>query len=238
MPQTVSRLLLFDLDSTLMRSGGAGMRAMRRAFEQRFGIAEAGPEIVPDGKTDPNIFREMLAAHGVGRGREQLEIAALSASYETFLREEMPASVGARLMPGVVELLEALQPLEDVALGLLTGNFEITARVKLDRFGLNRFFAFGAFASDHEQRNRLPPVAVARAERHTGAAIGLGPHVIVVGDTPLDVACALEHGATAAGVATGRFSVDELLAAGAHLAVEDLSDTDAVLAALVPDPLP
>jgi phosphoglycolate phosphatase-like HAD superfamily hydrolase len=238
MPQTIRRLVLFDLDSTLMRSGGAGMRAMRRAFDERFGIADAGPDIVPDGKTDPIIFREMLAAHAVGRGREELEIAALAASYEAFLREEMPTSIGAHLMPGVVELLEELEAMDGVALGLLTGNLEVTARLKLERFGLNRFFAFGAFASDHGQRDRLPPVAVARAERHIGAPIGLGAHVVIVGDTPLDVACALEHGATAAGVATGRFTVEELLAAGAQLAFEDLSDTAAVLAGLVSDPAP
>jgi phosphoglycolate phosphatase-like HAD superfamily hydrolase len=135
-------------------------------------------------------------------------------------------------MPGVRELLHALSGHPQVLLGLLTGNFERTAQVKVATFGLDRYFAFGAYGSDHGDRLRLPPIAVERAERLAGRPIGLGRHVVIVGDTPRDVVCARAWGATAVGVATGRSSTRQLLDAGADLVFEDLSDTRAVLTAL------
>jgi phosphoglycolate phosphatase-like HAD superfamily hydrolase len=115
----------------------------------------------------------------------------------------------------------------------LTGNYERTARIKLERFGLNHHFPFGAFGSDDGDRTRLPPVAVARAETFSGRPIGLGRHVMIIGDTPLDVGCALANGATAVGVATGNYSQSELQEAGAHLVFEDLSETGSVVEALL-----
>jgi phosphoglycolate phosphatase len=226
------KLLLFDVDGTLLRSGGAGFRAIDRAVRERFGVEHASRGVVPDGKTDPAIFREVLAGLGVAPRDRAVEMEGLTAAYDRLFPEEMAASAGACLMPGVVELLEALAGRVDAVLGLLTGNLERTARVKLDRFGLNRFFPFGAFASDDELRERLVPIAVARAERHTGRAIGPGRHVHVIGDTPRDVACALANGATAVGVGAARYPAEALAAAGAHVVLENLADTRAALVSL------
>jgi phosphoglycolate phosphatase len=225
------KLLLFDIDGTLMLSGGAGFRAIDRAFEQIFGIRRATRGIVPDGKTDPLIFREIVERHALADGRHEEALDELRALYEPVMAEEMATSP-ARMMPGVDRLLDALGVEPDLTLGLLTGNFERTARIKLDRFGLNRHFHFGAFGSDHEDRTRLPATAVSRAEAHLGTAIGLGPHVRVIGDTPRDVECALVNGATAVGVATGRYNVEQLKEAGAHIVFEDFSDTESVAATL------
>jgi phosphoglycolate phosphatase-like HAD superfamily hydrolase len=222
------RLLLFDIDHTLLRSGGAGFRVIDRLMEQRFRIRHATRGIVPDGKTDGLILREVLRARHVQIDDEDEAVRDLMALYEPMLADEMPSSP-AVLLPGVTDLLEALSATEGILLGLLTGNFEGGARVKLARFGLNRFFEFGAFGSDDDDRNRLPAVAVARARSHTGAAIELGRQVTVIGDTPRDVACALVNGCTAVGVATGGSSIDELREAGAHVVFPDLSETDTVV---------
>jgi len=226
------KVLLFDLDGTLLLSGGAGMRAMSEAIREQFGVEDAFRDIVPDGKTDPVIFREMLRTCRIPIEDEAAAIKKLAGRYEQLLTLEMPKSPGARLMPGVVELLEALREKPGVLLGLLTGNFEATAKIKLARFDLNGFFSFGAFATDSEIRARLVPIAVAKAEAATGLDIGLGRHIFVIGDTPLDVKCALDNGATAVGVATAKSSVEELQKAGAHIVFSDLSDMRGVLSAL------
>jgi phosphoglycolate phosphatase-like HAD superfamily hydrolase len=225
------KLLLFDIDNTLMYSGGASFKAMDRALEERFGVRDATRGIVPHGKTDPLILREIFRSIGLASGDERSAIREIAETYERFLIEEMPAAP-ARLMPGVKELLAKLDETPETMLGLLTGNLEPTSRIKLDRFDLNRHFQFGAFGSDHEDRTRLPAVAVERAEAIADAPIGLGRHVHVIGDTPRDVACALDNGATAVAVATGPYSEDDLRAAGAHIVFEDFAATDDVVAVL------
>jgi phosphoglycolate phosphatase-like HAD superfamily hydrolase len=224
------RVLLFDGDHTLRAAGGAGFRAMDRAFLELYGVDHATRGIVPDGKTDPMLFSEALVRCRLAPAGAPPP-PGLVARYEGLFPEEMTAPP-ATLMPGVSELLDALTGRDDVALGLLTGNLETTAKIKLATFGLDRHFAFGAYGSDHADRLELPPIAVERAERLTGRRIGLGPHVVVVGDTPRDVDCARASGATAVGVATGRSSVRQLLDAGAHAALQDLSDTERSLRAL------
>ncbi|HSN57324.1 MAG TPA: HAD family hydrolase, partial [Candidatus Sulfomarinibacteraceae bacterium] len=138
------RVLLFDLDGTLMLSGGAARRAMDRAFAELYGIADAFGGIVPDGKTDPLIFREIFANHGLAVADESAAIATLAERYAHYMTDEMPRAPRARLMPGAAELLDHLANRDGIALGLLTGNFEPTARLKLGRFDLNRHFPFGA----------------------------------------------------------------------------------------------
>lgn len=224
------KVLLFDVDHTLLAAGGAGFRAMDRAFFERYGVENATRGIAPDGKTDPMLFGEALvrcrlAAAGSPPPPE------LVRRYETLFPEEM-AAPPAQLMPGVRELLDALSGHPQVLLGLLTGNLERTAQVKVATFGLDHHFAFGAYGSDRADRLELPPIAVERAERLTGRRIGLGRHVVIVGDTPRDVVCARAWGATAVGVATGRSSTRQLLDAGAHIALQDLADTASVLEAL------
>lgn len=216
------KILLFDIDGTLMLSGGAGRRAIDRAFFDLHGINGAFEGIVPDGNTDPKIFSEIVANHRLALADETAAFAEFATRYAEHMVDEMHRSEGAHLMPGVLPLLDSLVQRTDLSLGLLTGNLERTARIKLDRFDLNRFFSFGAFSSDHAEREALVPIAAERAEAHLGRAIGLGSQVIVIGDTPMDVACALAHGATAIGIAASRYSVPELEAAGAHLALPSL----------------
>lgn len=226
------KVLLFDIDGTLMLSGGAGRRAIDRAFFEIHGIRDAFGNVVPDGNTDPSIFREIFKNHGLELRDESSAFAELATRYAFFMRDEMSRSEGARLMPGVTPLLELLKQRTDIRLGLLTGNFETTARIKLDHFGLNDFFPFGAFGSDDGVRTRLVPIAIKRAEAHLDRNIGLGPRVVVIGDTPQDVECALVHGATAIGVAASRYSVADLEAAGAHHALPTLEDISAFMNAI------
>jgi phosphoglycolate phosphatase len=223
-------LLLFDIDGTLLLSGGAGARAIDRACRERLGLDDAFAGISPDGKTDPMLFNEVLIRNGLNLDPEL--VADLTARYIRHFPEEMAAAPGAHLLPGVVETLEAVNGLPDVALGLLTGNLEPTAWLKLEHFGLERFFTFGAFGSDDGQRERLVPIAVARAEKLLSRPVGCGPHVVVIGDTPRDVACALANQATAVGVASHRYPVGALRAAGAHHVLAHLADPQALPAML------
>jgi len=225
------KVLLFDIDGTLMKAGGAGFRAMELAIERRLGVRNATEGIIPHGKTDPLILKEILRRIGVGPTTISSLLPRLIADYERFLAVEMPRAP-AVLLPGVRDLLEALSTQPQVLLGLLTGNVARTAGIKLARFGLDRFFRFGAFGSDAEHRIALPGIAVGRAEQLVGAPIGLGRHVLVIGDTPRDVECALANGATAVGVATGGSTAEELHRAGAHVVFEDLTNTGDVVAAL------
>jgi phosphoglycolate phosphatase-like HAD superfamily hydrolase len=229
---TAMKLLLFDIDGTLMLSGGAGRRAINRTFLELYGITDAFHGIVPDGNTDPLIFSEIMTRHGLPTDHADDRLAELERRYVIHMEDEMRRSPGAHLMPGVRALLERLDNDGRFRLGLLTGNFERTARAKLERFGLERFFQFGAFGSDHAERIRLVPIAVSRAEDRLQSTIGLGRHVVVIGDTPKDVACALAAGVTAVGIAAARYSVAELRAAGAHHALADLEDVDAFMTAV------
>jgi phosphoglycolate phosphatase-like HAD superfamily hydrolase len=232
------KLMLFDIDGTLVRSGGAGMLSLSRAFAEQYGINDSFSDIKPHGKTDPIILREILQTRSLVSSAEEEDqaVAEITARYEQIFAEVMPVADRAILLPGVIPLLEALTQRDDLLLGLLTGNYETTARIKLERFGLNRFFSFGAYSSDAEDRNRLVAIAVARAESLSGATIGLNPEVLVIGDTPRDVECALTNGVTPIGVATSDFSEACLRDAGAHLTFADFTDTRAVVDALVATP--
>ncbi len=201
---------------------------MNRAFAELYGIEEATRGIVPDGKTDPMLFEEAIRNAPAIETDEARAIAVLTSAYERYLPEAMTAPP-ARIMPGATALLKELTTRPGVLLGLLTGNLESTAFAKLRVFGLDRYFSFGAFGSDDRDRLKLPPIAVQRAEELTGAAVGLGPHVVIIGDTQRDVICARAWGATAVGVATGNTTEAELRDAGAHLVFDDLSDTSTVI---------
>ncbi|MCL4232904.1 MAG: haloacid dehalogenase-like hydrolase [Deltaproteobacteria bacterium] len=226
------KLLLFDLDGTLMLSGGAGSRALNTIFARHFGVANAFDGIQPHGMTDPMIFRELFERHGLEISDEAGTIARLAEDYRRELEIEMPISQQAHMMPGVVPLLERLAAAPGVVMGLLTGNFEPTARITHTRFDLNRFFPFGAFSTDSANRSDLPPVAIRRAEEHVGGPIGAGPHVYVIGDTPMDVRCALDNGVTSVGVATTKFTAHDLRQAGAHIVLDSFADTEMTLNAL------
>ena len=226
----MTKIILFDIDGTLVLTGGAGQRAMSLAFEELFAITDAFRGIPMAGRTDAWILSDAAVAHGLPPDSSGL--ADFPAIYARHLEREL-AHPGPRkgLMPGVRELLDALSPRDDAYLALLTGNYEAGAKLKLEYFDLWRYFQCGAFGDDAPDRNGLLPRAVARA-----AACG-GPSVqpseaIIIGDTPLDVACAKAGGARSIGVATGSHSVAQLRDAGADVVFDDLTDTDAVIAAL------
>lgn len=223
----MSHLILFDIDGTLVLTGGAGGRAMRRAFHEIFHIDDAFDGIPMPGRTDLSIIRDALTRAGLTN--ENVRIARLCDRYCHYLAEALQEPHPRKMiMPGVRELLDALQPREDVFLALLTGNFARAAQLKLEHFDLWRYFRCGAFAEDAEDRNHLVPIALERAVAH-GAPVPAADRVIIVGDTPLDVACAAASGARAVAVATGPADVVTLRACGADVVFENLSDTRAFL---------
>lgn len=227
------KLVLFDIDGTLLRSDGAGKRAIHRALLEVFGAT--GPEDYHfDGKTDKQIVRELMRFEGHGDEHIDMQMRRLLDLYVRYLHEELDASTGrAYSLPGVPELLEALDGRRDVILGLLTGNVEQGARAKLDAVGLDfHRFRIGAFGSDHEHRPELPAIARARTKGQLGLDIR-GEAMVVIGDTPADLTCGQSLGASAIGVATGRYTLDELLAHNPIAAFADLSETDAVLRAIL-----
>jgi phosphoglycolate phosphatase-like HAD superfamily hydrolase len=222
------KLVLFDIDGTLLTSGGAGERALKLGFRDRFGIDDDLSKVEIAGRTDSGIARRMLDAHGIPATAENL--TAFFDGYLTNLARELPISDGA-LLPGILPLLEALRPREDIVLGLLTGNLARGAELKLTHYGVWHYFDFGAYADDHHDRNELGRFAKARAlERH---GIDFAPErIFVLGDTPHDVTCARAIGARAVAIATGRFSRDELAACRPDFLFTDLSDATEFLAAL------
>jgi phosphoglycolate phosphatase-like HAD superfamily hydrolase len=232
---TTTRLVLFDIDGTLLWSDGAGRRAITRALAEVFG--ETGPpEHRFDGKTDPQIVREMMRMAGRADADIDERMPPLFARYVACLEEELrEPSHHAKPLPGVVDLLDALSERTDVALGLLTGNLVEGARVKLRAVGIDpEIFRVGAFGSDHEHRPELPAIAQRRAREILGIDVP-GRHVIVIGDTPADIQCGRSIGARAIGVATGRYGMDDLGAHGAVSVFADLTDTWAVIEAILAD---
>lgn len=227
----MDRLFLFDIDGTLVVTGGAGQRAMNRAFHDVFGVPDAFAGIELAGRTDTSILGDAFARQAMPATPEAT--AAFRARYLVCLQEEVPRpGPNKRVLPGITDLLTELEPRPHSFLGLLTGNYCDAAEVKLSHFDLWRYFRCGAFGEDHGDRNALVPVALDRAR-----SAGLPPHVdearvVVIGDTPRDVACAHAHGARCLAVATGGYSRRTLEHAGADVVFEDLSDTRAVLRAL------
>jgi phosphoglycolate phosphatase-like HAD superfamily hydrolase len=223
-----SRLLLFDIDGTLVLTGGAGKRAMNRAFEETFGVADALARIPLSGRTDEFIFARALELAGVSASEAQAR--GFRARYVALLQEEIqqPGTGHHGVLPGVEPLLEVLDAMPDVHLALLTGNYRAGARIKLGRFGLWERFPWGVFGDDAADRNALVPIALARAAEREVPVPAPG-HVVVIGDTAFDVECAKAGGVRAIGVATGGTTTDGLRQAGADLVVDDLTSVDAVL---------
>jgi phosphoglycolate phosphatase len=231
LPPTLRRpstLILFDIDGTLVLTGGAGGRAMSLAFEEVFAVPNAFQGIAMAGRTDAWILSDAADAYGIPA--DSPDLARFRDAYARHLTIELDKPGVARkgLMPGVRELLDALAPRDDVYLALLTGNYEEGARLKLEYFDLWRYFPCGAFGDDAPHRNVLVPKALARVQACEGLTFPAA-NAVVIGDTPLDVGCAAFAGARSLAVATGSHSVDELREAGADIVMQDLSDTDEVL---------
>jgi len=216
------KLLLFDIDQTLINSGGAGLRALDRACEKVLGLKNAMQGISPHGKTDPAIAREILRARLDRASRDGSDIPSILEAYVSFLKEEVQLSPGYCVLPGIVPLLEEMLHRQDVVLGLATGNIELGARIKLERGGLNRYFEFGGFGSDSEDRTELVRRAADKAADKIGTSIPPS-NIFVIGDTPLDIDAGNRAGFKTIGVGTGSYSAEQLLAAGATAAVADIS---------------
>ncbi len=219
----MKRLVLFDIDGTILSASGISARCLGEALVEVFG--EPGPMQGYDysGKTDPQIVRELM--RGAGRSEQEIEQRRPEAlrRYAERLRETLRAE-HVRPKPGVHALLEALRGSQGVSLGLLTGNLEVCARTKLAPLGLNDSFTFGAYGSDDEDRYQLPALAVERARSATGRAF-LGGEVVIVGDSVHDVLCGRNLGVRAVAVATGPTSAGALQAEGPAALLPDFSDT-------------
>jgi phosphoglycolate phosphatase len=223
------KVVLFDIDGTLLWTDGAGRRAVHRALQDIFGAQPPdGHEF--DGKTDPQIVRELMRLAGVADDTIDARLPDALARYVALLGEELGhADHSDKTYPGIGALLDALEARDDVLLGLLTGNVYEGALAKLAAVGLaHHRFRIGAFGSDHADRPALPAIARGRAEALLGHAVA-GEDVIVIGDTPADMTCGEGIGARAIGVATGRYSVNDLRACDAAAVFPDLSDTTAVM---------
>ena len=228
-----TKLVLFDIDGTILWSDGAGRRAIHRALSEVFG--SIGPaDYRFDGKTDRQIVRDLMRIDGHGDAHIDARMDPVLARYVECLAGELGAEdLGARLLDGVEELLTALEARDDVILGLLTGNVRSGARAKLRAVGIDPDrFTVGAFGSDHEHRPELPAIARQRVRDELGIEVD-GRDIVVIGDTPADIECARSVEARAIGVATGRYAVDELRKHGAAAVFPDLTDTDAIVRAIM-----
>ncbi len=225
--------VFFDIDGTLLHTAGAGRVALRSALEAVYGTSGPLDGYVFHGKTDPQIVLELMRGAGLAEKEIRQRLPAVwpvyldALEYELSLRQRQGRIT---LFPGVAALLSGLERQSEVEVGLLTGNIEQGARLKLAAAGLAVSFELGGYGSDSEDRAEVARLAVERSRARDG---GVEPTVVVVGDTPADVACARAVRANAVAVATGRHGVGELEAAGADAVFEDLSDTAAVLACIL-----
>jgi phosphoglycolate phosphatase len=228
------KLVLFDIDGTILLSSGAGRRAIVSAISEAIG--ETGPmaHIPFGGKTDPQIVAELLAAAGHQEDPSADRLDVICRRYVELLAAELERpTTRTYLMPGVDELIQRLEREDGVVLGLLTGNLASGARLKLRAAGLDPGrFQVGAYGSDATRRSDLPPIAAKRAAPLFGKE-PQGESVVIIGDTPADISCGICIEARAVAVATGDYSVEELRACDPYAVFPDLSDTDSVLRAIL-----
>ena len=221
------RLLLYDIDGTLVNCGPQVRPWFMESLIEVYGTAGACETYEFAGRTDPRIILDLLTAEGMSEAEVRRGLPEMRRVYLARLERELRRE-GMRLLPGVAELLEEQAARPDLALALVTGNWEPGARTKLSRFDLNRFFAFGAFGCDGTDRDELPPVALERAERSIGRKFR-PKEALIIGDSVHDVACAHAHGIPCLAVATGRTPAEALRAAGADWVVADLTEARALI---------
>lgn len=226
------KIILFDIDGTILRTNGAGRRAMERALIDAFGTAGAA-RYRYDGKTDRQIVRELMRAAGFDDATIDMRMQDVIDAYVRLLHEELRDGVAhVSCYVGVEPLIDALETRGDRVVGLLTGNVEPGAFAKLAAVGLAQArFRVNAFGSDHEERGQLPAIALARARAALAAELN-GDQLVIIGDTPNDIACGRGVGARCIAVATGNYRVSDLEAHSPHAAFADLSDTDSVMRAI------
>ena len=227
-----TRLLLFDIDGTLMLSGGAGARALTRALKQVFDLDNGLEGVRLGGQTDPQIVADALERRGLTAKATPTDVDRVRDLYLEYLAAEITQSDKAAVLPGVVALLERLAVHPEVRLGLVTGNFERGARIKLGRFDLNRYFPLGGFGSDSIVRRELVPIAMDRARAHYRLAFD-ARDTVVIGDTEKDIDCGRHSGARTVAVCTGSIPAGALRALEPDLFFESFADTGAVADALL-----
>ena len=219
-------IVLFDIDGTLVRTGGAGKAAMESALVTAFGVTALRDEVSYSGRTDAAIGRDLLRVHGLDPSPANQ--VTLRDTYLAHLPRCLQTK-GGEVCPGVPELLAALAGKPGVVLGLLTGNVRAGARTKLGHFGLWDYFACGGFGDEHFDRDDVARSALVSVREHLGGEVKPAD-VWVIGDTPLDVSCARAIGANAVAVATGWHPADELTGCAPDLFFDDLSDHTRLLA--------
>ena len=225
------RLVLFDIDGTLLSSRTVFRNALKRALEESYGTSGPMTEMDFSGMTDPQIVFELMSRAGVARSVVEERMAGTLARFASYISSTLrPEDVQAKA--GAIRLVERLSELEHVTLGLLTGNLETCARKKLEPLGLNPHFPFGAFGSDNADRYQLPALAVERAENRSGKKFRQKA-VVIVGDSIHDVRCGQSLGVRAVGVATGRTPKQRLAEESADAVLDDFSDTEAALSAVL-----
>jgi phosphoglycolate phosphatase-like HAD superfamily hydrolase len=227
-----AKLVLFDIDGTMLWSDGAGRRAMTEALTNVFG--SAGPtDYHYDGKTDPQIVRDLMRATGHSDATIDERLDPLMERYLGRLAQELSAGTHAHVFDGVRELLDALEARDDIVLGLLTGNLRAGAEIKLRAAGIDvERFRVCAFGSDHHARPELPAFAQRRAFEALGLEIP-GDRIFVIGDTPADIECGRAIGARAIAVATGRYTPEELARHRPYALFSSLADTPAVMRVII-----
>jgi phosphoglycolate phosphatase-like HAD superfamily hydrolase len=223
------KLLLWDIDGTILHTGKAGETALGRAMEKLYGINRGLQGLEIAGRTDKWIVEQLLGRDGKPNGLE--EVGQFLDVYVELLADELPRRNGV-LHPGVLGILEEAHQRPELVQALLTGNIEKGARLKLTRYGVNHFFDFGAFADDSSIRNELGPHAKRRAEEKHGEEFP-PERIFVIGDTPHDVACARAIGAKAIAVATGSFTKRQLKDCGADAVFTDLAHPKAFFDLLI-----
>jgi len=229
--ESVRYFLLFDIDGTLMHTGGAGRTSMEKALYELFGLEKALDLIPMMGRTDPLIFKDALENNGI-KWTSEIE-NKLKDKYFNILRQEMEQPrEGEMVCSGMNDLLENLSKRDDVFLGLLTGNYKESAYIKLNHFGLGQYFTIGAFSDDSHDRNLLGAVAMERFEKKFGFFVP-NHQVYVIGDTPFDIECARPHNFKSIAVATGIHSYEELKSHDPDYVFRDLSDINDLLKILL-----
>ena len=222
----VDRLVLFDIDGTLIHTARAGVRSMNAAFRDLHGTDDPLARVNFAGRTDRAIVSDAFRIMGVAFSEEAHD--AVRDAYLGRLAGELSKRVeGATLLPGVEQAIAAFEGRGGVGMGLLTGNYERGAEMKLEYFGLWKRFNFGAFGDRHTDRRELVPIAIEAAQRQLGARVPPS-RVIVIGDTPFDVDCAKAHGAMSVAVATGPFSRDQLAEHNPDVLLDTLEDLQTV----------
>jgi phosphoglycolate phosphatase len=225
------KLLLFDIDGTLIHARGAGIRAINRAFSDLYDIEDAMQGIKPDGKTDPLILREMFR-NTLNRDYLGGEADRIYRGYLLYLEEEMKKRNPITVLDGISQILKAISLRDDLKLGVATGNIEEGAWIKLRHSGLDSYFEFGAFGCDSEDRGEIIRIAIKKGERIFNTCSGFN-EVFVIGDTPFDIIHGKEAGATVFGVATGSYSLGDLEIYDPDYLFEDFSDVDMALKVFV-----